>query len=80
MPIYEYRCSACQVEHEVIVLPPDPAPQTCPDCGGELRRRYSRVGARFVGWGFSRNDALVPDRPGRGDFKKVSDKASELFD
>lgn len=80
MPIYEYRCTACESEHEIIVLPPQPAPRTCPDCDGQLQRRYSRVGAQFVGWGFTRNDALVSERPGRGDFKAVRDKAAELFD
>ena len=80
MPIYEYRCTACQAEHEVIVIPPEQSPQTCPDCDGKLQRRYSRVGAQFLGWGFTRNDALVADRPGRGDFKTIRDKASELFD
>ena len=80
MPIYEYRCAGCDAEHEVIVIPPEEPPRSCPGCGGELRRRYSRVGAQFVGWGFARNDALVPERPGRGRFQAVRDKAAELFD
>lgn len=80
MPIYEYRCTDCESEHEVILLGREEAPDACPGCGGELKRRWGRVGVQLVGWGFSKTDSLVPDRPGRGDFKEVRDKASELFD
>jgi putative FmdB family regulatory protein len=80
MPIFEFRCTACGAEHEVIVLPPEQAPERCPDCGGELRRRWSRVGVQLVGWGFSKNDALVSEDRPRRDFKQLRDKASELFD
>ena len=64
----------------MIVLPGESAPQACPDCGGTLVRRWSRVGAQFVGWGFRRNDALMGDDGPRKPFKKVRDKAAELFD
>jgi predicted nucleic acid-binding Zn ribbon protein len=62
------------------VLPGEKAPEACPGCGGELKRRWSRVGIRLVGWGFSKNDGMVPEKRGRADFKKIRDKASELFD
>ena len=62
------------------MLPPEEPPTACPSCGGELDRRWSRVGTSFVGWGFARNDALLgSDRP-RKPFKQVRDKAAELFD
>ena len=48
--------------------------------GGELVRRWSRVGVQLVGWGFSKTDGLVADDGRRRDFKKLRDKASELFD
>lgn len=80
MPVFEYRCEACDATHEVIVLPKESPPQHCTDCGGDLRRLWSRVGVQLVGWGFSKTDALVDDSPSRGDFRKVRDKASELFD
>lgn len=80
MPVFEYRCQGCGDELEVIVLPSEQPPAACPECGGALRRRWSRVGVQLVGWGFSKTDALVPERKGRSDFRKVRDKASELFD
>ena len=80
MPIYEYRCASCEASTEVIVLAGETQPKRCSDCGGELRRRWSRLGVRLEGWGFARNDALLPDDGRRKSFKKVRDKASELFD
>ena len=80
MPIFEFSCSACDRGLEVIVLPGEQAPERCPGCGGELRRRWSRVGVQLVGWGFAANDKLVgEDRP-RKSFRKLKDKAAELFD
>lgn len=80
MPVFEYRCDACEHELEVIVLPSEKAPTKCPECGGKLRKRWSRVGVNLVGWGFARNDAMLPDSGSRGRFKDVKNKASELFD
>jgi putative FmdB family regulatory protein len=80
VPVYEYRCVDCSAELESIVLPGETAPTACAACGGELKRLWSRVGVQLVGWGFSRNDAMLPDSPGRKSYKKVKDKAAELFD
>lgn len=80
MPVFEYRCENCGAEIEVIVLPSETAPTSCADCGGALVRRWSRVGVQLVGWGFSKTDSLLPDKPGRRDYKAIRDKAAELFD
>ena len=81
VPVYEYRCAACEARHEVIVLPGEQAPAACSACGGELRRCWSRVGVQLVGWDFARNDALVGDvSRRRRSFKGIRDKAAELFD
>jgi putative FmdB family regulatory protein len=80
MPVFEYRCEACDHDLEVIVLPSEIPPQECPECGGSLRRRWSRVGVQLNGWGFSKTDSLIPDNRRRSDFKKVREKAAELFD
>lgn len=82
MPVYEYRCDTC--EHELDrVLPHEQAdaPGPCPACGGaSLRRRFSRVAVKLEGWGFSRTDGMVPDRPGRGDFRTVRERAERIAD
>lgn len=80
MPIFEYRCTVCEATHEVIVLASEQPPTACPDCGGDLRRLWSRIGIQLVGWGFSSNDALVGEDGRRKPFKQLRDKAAELFD
>ena len=82
MPVYEYVCAACAVRTDR-VLPHSRAdePGVCASCGGELRRRFSRIAVRYVGWGFNHTDALVPDRPGgRNDWKAVRERAEKLSD
>ena len=49
MPIYEYeaispgrRCKKCTSTFEVIQRLSEPPLATCPECGGEIRRKISR--------------------------------------
>lgn len=82
MPVYEYVCAVCGRRTDRI-LPHDRAdePGPCPDCDGELSRRFSRVAVRYDSWGFNATDGLVPDRPGgRNDFKTVRERAEKLSD
>ncbi len=80
MPVYEYRCTECAAELEAIVLAGEREPTKCATCGAKLKRLWSRVGVKFSGWGFARNDAMLPDSAGRRSFKEIKDKAAELFD
>lgn len=79
MPVYEFRCGSCGKLQDRL-LPPEQRsrPGTCDACDGPLRRLYSRVGVRLEGWGFSRTDGLVPQRPGRGDFRAVRERAERI--
>lgn len=54
-------------------------PGQCPECDGELRRVYGRVGVRFSGWGFSKTDKLVSDTRGK-DYRALREKADEIRD
>lgn len=82
MPVYEYLCAACdEVTDRVLPHEQADAPGPCPRCGEEaLRRRFSRVAVRLEGWGFSRTDGMVPERPGRGDFRTVRERAERIAD
>lgn len=80
MPVYEYVCEACGANSDRL-LPHERAdtPGDCGACGEpSLRRRFSRVAVRLEGWGFSRTDGMVPERPGRGDFREVRDRAERI--
>jgi putative FmdB family regulatory protein len=80
VPVYEYRCRSCDATVEEVQPMGAGAPGPCPQCGGELRRVYSRVGVRFSGWGFKSTDSLVPEDRPRKDFKKLREKADEIAD
>lgn len=80
MPVYEYRCRRCAHTLEEVQPMGAGPPGDCPECGGELRRRWGRVAVRFQGWGFSATDSLVSGDPRRKDFKKLKEKAEEIAD
>jgi putative FmdB family regulatory protein len=81
MPVYEYACKACGHRLEEVQPMGSGPPGPCPECGGDLRRVYGRVGVRFSGWGFSRTDKLLDDKRGaRKDFRALRDKAEQLRD
>lgn len=54
MPIYEYRCTSCGHELEVMQKIVDPAPAKCPKCEAEatLERLVSRTSFQLKGGGW----------------------------
>ncbi len=62
MPIYEYICRACGHDEEHLQPLGAGAPGPCAACGGELRRRWSRVAVKYQDWGFTSTDKLLPAR------------------
>ena len=78
MPVYEYACRSCGHRLEEIQPMGSGVPGSCPECGGQLRRVYGRVGVRFSGWGFRSTDRLIPDDRPRKDFRKLREKAEEI--
>jgi putative FmdB family regulatory protein len=57
MPVYEYACTSCGERTEAKQGFDDPPLETCPICGGRLRKLYSPVGIVFKGSGFYATDA-----------------------
>ncbi len=78
VPVYEYRCR--ENGHIVEVVGPmgSGPPAGCPECGGELRRVWGRIGVRFQGWGFRSTDGLLPEDRPRKDFRALERKAEEI--
>jgi putative FmdB family regulatory protein len=80
VPVYEYRCRACESMVEEIQPMGAPPPGPCPKCGGELKRVFGRVAVKFSGWGFTSTDSLIRDDRPRKDFRKLREKADEITD
>ncbi|MES9990704.1 MAG: zinc ribbon domain-containing protein [Candidatus Thiodiazotropha sp.] len=57
MPIYEYRCEACDHELEAIQKMSDPALSECPECKREsLKKVISAAAFRLKGSGWYETD------------------------
>lgn len=57
MPTYQYACTKCEHEFEVVQSFSDAAISKCPECGGEVRKKFGAVGVVFKGSGFYRTDS-----------------------
>lgn len=57
MPTYQYRCTECGNDLEVVQKFTDDALTTCPECQGDLRKVFSAVGVVFKGSGFYATDS-----------------------
>jgi putative FmdB family regulatory protein len=63
MPTYEYRCKACEHELEAVQAFTDDPLTVCPECGGDLRKRFGAVGITFKGSGFYKTDSRSSGSP-----------------
>ena len=52
MPLYEYQCDACSQRFERIQKFSDPPVDTCPACGGAVRKLLSSPAIQFKGSGW----------------------------
>src|SRR5215204_286289 len=52
MPLYEYQCDACSNRFERIQKFSDPHVDTCPSCGGTVRKLLSSPAIQFKGSGW----------------------------
>jgi putative FmdB family regulatory protein len=57
VPTYQYACTECGEQSEVIQKFTDDPLTVCSDCGGRLRKVFSPVGIVFKGSGFYRTDS-----------------------
>lgn len=81
MPTYEYACTSCGEQLEVVQRFSDDPLTVCPACDGALRKVFSPVGIVFKGSGFYRTDSrksTVPssEKSGDKDKEKVSAKSN----
>ncbi len=52
MPLYEYQCEACEHRFERIQKYSDPPIDTCPSCGGRVKKLFSSPAIQFKGSGW----------------------------
>lgn len=57
MPTYEYRCTSCGDQFEIVQSFKDASLTACDKCRGALRKVYGNVGISFKGTGFYKNDS-----------------------
>ena len=66
MPTYQYACTSCGEQLEVVQKFTDDALTVCPACAGRLRKVFSAVGVVFKGSGFYRTDSRAKEPVGSG--------------
>ena len=71
MPLYEYKCTACNKHTEKIQKFSDPEITACPHCGGKLERVLSAPAVSFKGGGW------YADGYGNAKPKSASDSKTE---
>ncbi len=71
MPIYEYKCSNCDREFEVVQKITDEPLQVCKYCSGKLQRLISLTNFQLKGRGWYATD--YKDKKGNG--KQSAEKA-----
>ena len=59
MPRYDYRCSSCGREVEVMHGIHESGPQVCDHCGGAMRKALSSPAIHFKGSGWAKKDAAA---------------------
>jgi putative FmdB family regulatory protein len=73
MPLYEYQCESCGHRFELIQKFSDPPEETCPSCGGPVRKLLSSPAIQFKGSGWYITD--YARKGGGGDAPKKEGKA-----
>lgn len=71
MPIYEYRCTSCGHEKELLQKMSDSPLRECPACGkSTLRKLISAAGFQLKGSGWYATDFKGGSKPASGEEKK----------
>src|SRR5437763_15800563 len=79
MPTYQYACTECGEQLEVVQKFSDDPLTVCPQCQGRLRKVFSAVGVVFKGSGFYKTDSRskTPSSSGKTDGAKTGDSGGD---
>lgn len=72
MPLYEYQCESCEHRFERIRKFSDPPVDTCPSCGGPVKKLFSSPAIQFKGSGWYITDYAQKSKKPSGDAKSGS--------
>lgn len=72
MPTYQYACTACGHQLEMVQSFTDDPLTQCPACEGRLRKLFGSVGVVFKGPGFYRTDSRAGTNGNRETSKETS--------
>jgi putative FmdB family regulatory protein len=78
VPTYQYACTECGDQLEVVQKFSDNPLTVCPACEGRLRKVFSPVGIVFKGSGFYRTDSRAGN--GSASKEKAGDSSSSSAD
>lgn len=74
MPTYDYRCTECGLEVEVVHGIHGSGPATCGSCAGAMRKALSTPAIHFRGSGWAKKDAQTASQA------KSASRASDAKD
>ena len=77
MPLYEYECESCSNRFERIQKFSDPLVETCPSCGGPVRKLLSSPAIQFKGSGWYITDYAKKSGDGAGKESKDTAKSDK---
>src|SRR5438093_1513134 len=87
MPLYEYQCDACGHRFEIIQKMSDAPLETCPSCGGMVRKLQSAPAFQFKGTGWyvtdyarKESEASKTDGASKDGSKEAPDKTEKPAD
>ena len=81
MPIYEYRCKACEHKFDKLQKISDDPLKDCPDCGQpELVKLVSAAGFRLKGTGWYETDFKNSSKKSNDTTKSSSSDSSKSSD
>ena len=63
MPIYEYHCTSCGKNMEIVQKISEAPKKKCPECGGKLEKLMSATSFALKGTGWYKTD-YAPKPPG----------------
>ena len=80
MPRYDYRCTECSTEFELVQKFSEAGQGECPSCGGAGQRVFHAVPVIYKGSGFYTTDYGRPKRPVEKEESKSSSESASSSD